>query len=63
MFDKTENVFADGEKLRSIGLNVPIITRVFDNLRQKGFDLPKDVFTVERAVEVLKHIKAGDRNA
>ena len=63
MFDKTENVFLQGDKLREIGLNVPIVTRVFDILRQKGFDLPKDVFTVSRAVEVLKQIKAGDRNA
>jgi len=63
MFDKTENVFKNGDKLREIGLNVPIVTRVFDELRQSGIDVPCDVFTVERAVEVLKQIKAGDRNA
>ncbi len=63
MFDKTENVFAQGDKLRSIGLNVPIVTRVFDILRQNGFDLPQDVFTVSRAVEAIKQAKAGDRNA
>ena len=63
MFDKTENVFKNGEKLRKIGLNVPIVTRVFDVLKEKGFEIPDDVFTVERAVEVLKQIKAGDRNA
>ncbi len=63
MFDKTENVFKNGDKLREIGLNVPIVTRVFDILKEKGFCLPDDVFTVERAVEVLKQIKAGDRNA
>ncbi len=63
MFDKTENVFKNGEKLREIGLNVPIVTRVFDILKEKGFEIPDDVFTVERAVEVLKQIKVGDRNA
>lgn len=63
MFDETEKVFAQGDKLREIGLNVPIVTRVFDALREKGIDLPKDVFTVSRAVEVLKEYKAGDRNA
>ena len=63
MFDKTEKVFAQGDRLRSIGLNVPIVTRVFDALRQKGISVPDDVFTVERAVEALKQIKAGDRNA
>lgn len=63
MFDRTENVFKNGDKLREIGLNVPIVTRVFDKLKEKGFNLPDDVFTVNRAVEVLKSIKAGDRNA
>ncbi len=63
MFDKTENVFKNGDELRSIGLNVPIVTRVFDCLREQGFDLPDDVFTVERAVEVLKARKEGGANA
>lgn len=63
MFDKTENVFKNGDVLREIGLNVPIVTRVFYELKNKGIDLPLDVFTVDKAVEVLKNIKAGDRNA
>lgn len=63
MFDKTEKVFENGEKLREIGLNVPIVTRVFEKLKEKGIDVPDDVFTVNRAVEVLKNIKEGDRNA
>ena len=63
MFDKTENVFKNGDKLREIGLNVPIVTRVFYTLKEMGVDVPSDVFTLERAVEVLKKIKAGDLNA
>ncbi len=63
MFDKTENVFKNGDALRKIGLNVPIVTRVFYELKQIGLDVPLDVFTVEQAVETLKNIKAGDRNA
>lgn len=63
MCDKTENVFKEGDALREIGLNVPIVTRVFDELKKQGIDVPGEVFTVERAVEVLKKIKAGDRNA
>ena len=63
MFDKTENVFKNGEKLREIGLNVPIVTRVFNKLKELGVDVPQDVFTVERAVEVLKSLKEGDSNA
>lgn len=63
MCDTTENVFKQGDALRKIGLNVPIVTRVFDELRKMGYNLPCDVFTVEKAVEVLKEMKAGDRNA
>ncbi len=63
MFDTTENVFKNGAKLREMGLNVPIVTRVFDELKQKGLNVPDNVFTVERAVEVLKKLKEGEQNA
>ena len=63
MFDTVENVFKNGERLRAIGLNVPIVTRVFDLLQKAGVPVPDDVFTVSRAVEVLKQIKAGGGNA
>ena len=63
MFDTTETVFKNGERLRAIGLNVPIVTRVFDLLQKAGIPVPDDVFTVSRAVEVLKQIKAGGGNA
>ena len=63
MFDTTENVFKNGDRLRDIGLNVPIVTRVFDLLQKSGIPVPDDVFTVNRAVEVLKQIKAGGGNA
>ena len=52
-FDKTENVFKDGELLKSAGLNPPIVTRVMDILRQRGIDVPNNVFTVDKAVEYL----------
>lgn len=57
MFDTPDNVFSKGEKLREIGLNVPIVTRVFYELKKLGVNVPQDVFTVERAVEVLCEIR------
>ena len=63
MFDTTENVFKNGDKLREIGLNVPIVTRVFYELKAAGLCVPDDVFTVERAVRVLTDMKARARNA
>ena len=63
MFDTVENVFSNGDELRKIGLNVPIVTRVFDELRVRGIPLPENVFTVKRAVEEITALKAGERNA
>ena len=63
MFDTVENVFSNGDELRKIGLNVPIVTRVFDELRGRGIPLPENVFTVKRAVEEITALKAGERNA
>lgn len=63
MFDTVENVFKNGDRLRKIGLDVPIVTRVFYELKNAGIPVPDDVFTVSRAVEVLKRIKAGGGNA
>ena len=63
MFDTVENVFSHREELRSIGLNVPIVTQVFEELKSLGICIKKMPLTVEEAVEVLKKIKAGDGNA
>lgn len=63
MFDTVGNVFSQGDRLRSIGLNVPIVTRVFDQLREMGVNVDGDVFTVSKAVEELKKMKEGESNA
>ncbi len=60
MFDTVENVFSNSEELRKIGLNVPIVTRVFEELKNLGVTLPKNALTVDEAVEILK---AVDKNA
>ena len=63
LFGTADEVFKNGDMLREIGLNVPIVTRVFYELKAMGADVPDDVFTVSRAVEVLKRIKAGGKGA
>ena len=63
MFDTTEKVFQNGEELRRIGLNVPIVTRVFEKLAELGVPVPRDVFTVERALAVLEGLKRGEEHA
>ena len=59
LYDTTENVFRQREQLREIGLNVPIVTRVLDKIGEKGFKMPDDIFTVDRAVEYLLSLKKG----
>ncbi len=64
MFDDTERVFSNRTRLKEIGLNVPIVTEIFYAIRQKGIDVPENIFTVSRAVEYLTAIKnGGDGNA
>lgn len=58
-FDKTENIFKNKEILNKAGLNPPIVTKVMDILRQKGIDVPDDIFTVEKAVEFLSGKKGS----
>jgi len=61
-FDKTENVFKNKELINKAGLNVPIVTRVFDKLREKGLNTPDNIFTVESAVEFIMSYKKGSDN-
>lgn len=63
MFDTVEKVFSNSEKLESIGLNVPIVTRVFAEIEKMGIKLPRKAFTIEQAVEILKTLKEGDSDA
>ncbi len=53
MFDATEKVFSESNLLEKIGLNVPQITKVFSQLKKKGFDIQKNIFTVNDGVNVL----------
>ena len=48
-----KEVFAQTEKLESIGLAAPQISYVFSELIQRGYDVPSDVYTVSEATEVL----------
>lgn len=62
-FGSVYEVFSDQEGLRSIGLNVPIVTKVFLKLKELGVNVESSVFTVEKAIEVLTKLKEGSCNA
>ena len=48
-----ETVFSHTDLLEQVGLDIPQITRLVSLLREGGIDLPSNVYTVDRAVELL----------
>ncbi|HHU49312.1 MAG: energy-coupling factor transporter ATPase [Caldicoprobacterales bacterium] len=56
-------VFAQADKLRQMGLDVPQITNLMLALRDKGLDVPVDIYTVEQAKDVLRKVLEGKRHA
>ncbi len=63
MFGSVNEVFSKGEKLLEIGLNVPVVTKVFSKLKSMGIPVNPDVFTVEAAIKELERLREGDKNA
>ncbi len=58
--DVPEKVFADVEKIKGIGLDVPQVTEFAYELRKKGFDIKNDILSVEQGVEAIKPlVKSG----
>jgi energy-coupling factor transport system ATP-binding protein len=47
-------IFAQGERLRSFGLTAPPLSELLTLLRQKGLDIPNDIFTLEEAYGLLR---------
>ena len=53
MFENTKEVFRRSDELEQYGLKVPQITKIMQDLRQKGFDVPEGVLTVDEAFAAL----------
>mgnify|MGYP004454553835 FL=1 len=56
MFDKTKEVFSKGRELEKIGLRVPQITKIMLELREKGFDVPEGILTVDEAMNCISSL-------
>ncbi len=54
-----DEVFSNADKLVSVGLDVPEITRLAMLLSARGFDFGKTVYTVSDAADVLCHALSG----
>ena len=62
MFDTAQEVFSRGEELGRMGLRVPQITSIVDNLIDAGIPLDKGVLTVEKAVlGITEYLKKEGR--
>ena len=62
MFDTTKKVFSRGDELKSLGLRVPQVTHITDNLIAHGIRLGKGILTVEEAVEqITELLKKGGK--
>ena len=53
MSGKTKEIFSQADKLIEVGLDVPQITHFFKSLKNRGVDVPQNIFTVDEAVKVL----------
>ncbi len=52
-----DEIFRQADLLTSIGLDVPEITHLINELIRRGYDLPNNIYTVEGAVQALKVLK------
>ncbi len=62
MHAPVNEVFENAEQLTGMGLDIPQITKVFLSLRQKGYDVRRDVYTIDGAKqEILRYLKERGR--
>lgn len=52
-YDDTEKVFSRAEEISQIGLDIPQVTKIFIELKKKGIDFGKDVYTLDYAERLL----------
>ena len=63
-YDTVDGVFSHSAELRKMGLNIPQLTELFLKLKEKGYNVSTDVYTMEKAEgDLLKLLKGGDENA
>ena len=55
-------IFSEAESLISVGLDVPMISRVAEQLKKRGIDLQGKLYTVEGVKSaILRYVKEGKR--
>ncbi|MBQ2696867.1 MAG: energy-coupling factor transporter ATPase [Clostridia bacterium] len=59
---KPAEIFSQAEALRSMGLDVPQITRLIDELRRRGISLDSSIYTIEKAKATIQMMLANKMN-
>ena len=59
MYGPVPEVYSRGEELVQMGLNVPQVTRIFMELKQRGFSVSDSVYTVGQGKGELLRLKGG----
>ena len=52
-FDTVDAVFSHAEELQTIGLDIPQMTQLMLSLREKGYDVPVNLYTVQQVYDAL----------
>ncbi|WP_369298531.1 energy-coupling factor transporter ATPase [uncultured Neglectibacter sp.] len=63
MLDETRAVFSQGEKLESMGLRIPQITKIMQELKEMGYPADPATLTVDEALKQLLPFFQGSRPA
>lgn len=60
-YDTVDGVFSHAKSLKDMGLNIPQLTELFLKLKEKGYDVNTDVYTMGKAEkELLRLLKGRD---
>ncbi len=59
-FDSVSNVFDNAERLSAIGLDIPEITKIAVELNNRGFNIPKNIFTVSDLFDAVVSLRGGN---
>lgn len=58
-----QEVFLHDDLLESIGLGVPQITKLTRSMRDKGYNIPQGIITIEEAKQAVLALVKGEKNA
>ena len=59
MFESVETIFSRAEELTEMGLSVPAVTKIFNNLRAAGVPVSRIIYTPEQAEAELSCLLKG----